>query len=724
MNTDAAAPMNAEKCFLSHRAPRRRSWLLGSVFISVHLWLLPALALAAPYVSPSPIVSANPGQDDSLVPRYVAPSAGDFERWEINCLLDGTCGPITPVLGPGTVGLPVIVPPTCSNAATDCTLAINGAIATAQSECAIVVLPQTISNVWTLAAGTSLNLGTGAATPGCVTVYGQGGGTNEGAESPMGTIIKWAPSSSLSGLTPIVTAHDVMHSALIGVTLDATSASSANQQNTIGLKYDSDNNPASGFNNFRGLTIRGVHYGVVYGTASTTAGPTYRADSTDLENFLIQCDGTTSSVGVLINGANAAQMSKIRQGNVQQCGIYFRDVVSNGSWRVEQVNGSNAIGASSAAFQVDSGVISTPDFVENENEGNVTYSMHDSACNSSYQRATNWIGNQCSTSRFRPPRCPPGARTPRSRWAPTSFPDATTRAGTHSSRRHREPPADRARPFPQLTASRSDGAIASGSNILTGTAFYPQIKDEFITINGAGPSGGNLQTRVAAYLSSTQIALMGYAGTTVASSATYTYQTHFVTDGTVIWARTGVSGTPIQAGSVLIDGCDFVNSIGNNGGAWDGTESHALDRRRQERRRQRVGALDAGLWDVLVQGMLRTGARISGRDHQWIGHRRRAAEQSLRRIADVGLGHQHRQHLPRRRPAGRLPAHRRDRAASLRRRPRRPAARAELLGGRHSRARPADRSRRPRIRWYASPTRPPSAPRERPTPVAAPALAC
>jgi hypothetical protein len=67
--------------------------------------LAATLAHAAPYVSPStPNTGPAPTQDDSLIPRYLAPGAGDWERWKMNCLLDGSCGEaLSPLLSPQTV---------------------------------------------------------------------------------------------------------------------------------------------------------------------------------------------------------------------------------------------------------------------------------------------------------------------------------------------------------------------------------------------------------------------------------------------------------------------------------------------------------------------------------------------------------------------------------------------------------------------------------------------
>lgn len=102
----------------------------------------------------------------------------------------------------------------------------------------------------------------------------------------------------------------------------------------------------------------------------------------------------------------------------------------------------------------------------------------------------------------------------------------------------------------QRQASNADTSISSGSAVLTSPSskFQPHDVGSWVTVYGAGPSGGNLLSTIVSYQSASQVTLANAASTTVSSQY-------------VRIARPTVS-TTITANHLVNNGDDAISSVG------------------------------------------------------------------------------------------------------------------------------------------------------------------
>lgn len=280
----------------------------------------------------------------------------------------------------------------CDNAHDD-TIAINSCLQAAAVTGGNALLPGGICTI----SGTIIAQPRVALVGECA-----GASFSDAPTPPLGTVLSW--SSAASGATA-VSYTGVQRSALRCVTI----LNSAHALNSIGLHYDSDNNPPSSENDFGFFTIQGFHQGLVVGrpddgvTSNCAANPNqsgcYEMDSTTIHDGLIAGDGSdTSAEGIHINSANALQQSAIISTyfSLENIGVHI--VSTNGGLRIERCSTGSVVpaggGSESTLFTFEAGVVQTPDLFDNETEGtSLWYAVHDRSCNAAPGRPS-WIGNQ------------------------------------------------------------------------------------------------------------------------------------------------------------------------------------------------------------------------------------------------------------------------------------------------------------------------------------------
>jgi hypothetical protein len=265
----------------------------------------------------------------------------------------------------------------------DDTSAIQSALNEAAAECATVQLACTPQNTYVVSSTIHV--------PKCVKLVGACGAVPfEGSETTIGTTLKWVPASqklesARAGTTtpteqpvPVVSFHDSPGATMSGISVDCQNA-----PETIGLLYDSDNNPTSSFLNVDNLTIKGCHQAFVVGLPSEAAtspkacsqkenqpGCT-QADSFKLERYRILGNlSDASGEGIHINSSNGAQSSLIFDGNIQGVNTGIHVVSTNQGLVIENTDTGSPVGTNPAFLVIESTVADSPTLINNEVEGN------------------------------------------------------------------------------------------------------------------------------------------------------------------------------------------------------------------------------------------------------------------------------------------------------------------------------------------------------------------
>jgi hypothetical protein len=255
----------------------------------------------------------------------------------------------------------------------DDTASIQDALNAATGKCGTVSLACTQSNVYQVSSTIHV--------PACVKFQGACGTVpDEGSTTTIGTTLRWAG----SGRGPVVSFHDAPGASLTGISIDCNPLP-AKLENTIGIQYDSDDQPPSSFVNIDSLMIKGCHQGVVIGKRdnspsncqSLQAGKPApegcaEADTFKLERFRILGNSSDQvGEGIHINSANGAQDSLILNGNIQLVNIGIHVISTNGGLIIQSTNIGSEVGAvnGSAAFiQIESSVAASPTLINDEVE--------------------------------------------------------------------------------------------------------------------------------------------------------------------------------------------------------------------------------------------------------------------------------------------------------------------------------------------------------------------
>jgi hypothetical protein len=276
--------------------------------------------------------------------------------------------------------------PPKGDGSTDDTQAIQDALTTAGTECATVQLPCTPANQFKVSA--TLHV------PKCVRFTGACGAVpNEGSEATIGTTLKWATAEPKPGKpvpteaslnppqpVPVVSFHDAPGATLSGISVDCE-----NLTDTIGILYDSDNNPTASFLNVDNLMIKGCHQAFVVGLPSNTATPPSQciqnenqpgctqSDSFKFERYRIL--GNLSDLtgeGIHINSSNGAQSSLVFNGNIQGVNIGIHVISTNQGLIIENTDTGSPLGTNPAFIVIESSVADSPTLINNEVEGNTS----------------------------------------------------------------------------------------------------------------------------------------------------------------------------------------------------------------------------------------------------------------------------------------------------------------------------------------------------------------
>jgi hypothetical protein len=288
--------------------------------------------------------------------------------------------------------------------------AIQGALdAAAALVCATVALTCTSTNTFVVSQTLTV--------PSCVKFRGACGGGPGITKAPVklfGSTLKWVPSQPLSPSTPVVLYQGVAHSSQEDMDIDCQNVPLA-----VGTQYNSEHGtPPSSFNEFDHLVWNGCHIGFVVGELTDKAIPPqdcvqikgyppppnppppgcYEADQFRLEHFIVYGAGAdTTAEGVRINALYGAQDSVIRLGSVQLVNIGIHVLSTDGLLTISEFTGGSVVagGASPALIQCDSEVVTCPNLINNESEGNWAFAVLDSSCNPAGKPGTPvWIANQ------------------------------------------------------------------------------------------------------------------------------------------------------------------------------------------------------------------------------------------------------------------------------------------------------------------------------------------
>jgi hypothetical protein len=126
---------------------------------------------------------------------------------------------------------------------TDDTLGLQSVLNTAAKSCATIELPCTRTNLYKVSSTIRV--------PKCVKLSGACGGIpDEGSATTVGTTLQWAGPAA----TPVVLFHDAPGASLSRVSIDCQNVAKA-----IGIRDESNDNPATTFVNIGDLMIRGCH---------------------------------------------------------------------------------------------------------------------------------------------------------------------------------------------------------------------------------------------------------------------------------------------------------------------------------------------------------------------------------------------------------------------------------------------------------------------------------
>jgi hypothetical protein len=287
--------------------------------------------------------------------------------------------------------------------------AIQAALkAAAAPVCATVALTCTPQNTFLVSQTLTV--------PSCVKFRGQCGGGPGIVPAPanaFGSTLRWGgPAATLAQPTPFVLYHDVSQSSLEDMNIDCQGVSGI-----VGTQYDSDNKPPSDFNRFHDIVWRACHIAFVVGEpGSAVTSPQscainpfqagcFEADQFRLDHFIVYGTpptpkdplGDPTSEGIHINSSNGAQDSVIALGNVQLVHIGVRILSTNGVLTISEFTGGSVAGdlSTSALFQFDPAVVTSPNLINNESEGGWAFAVLDKSCNPVGTPGTPaWVANQ------------------------------------------------------------------------------------------------------------------------------------------------------------------------------------------------------------------------------------------------------------------------------------------------------------------------------------------
>jgi hypothetical protein len=275
--------------------------------------------------------------------------------------------------------------PPRGDGATDDTQTIQDALNAAAAECGAVQLACTPQNTYVVSSTIHV--------PKCVKFTGACGAVpSEGSETTIGTTLKWIPAtrklsqpSSAAGSiavtpVPVVSFHDSPGATFSGISVDCQ-----NEPSTIGLLYDSDDNPTSSFLNIDDLMIKGCHQAFVVGLPGETATSPESCVSNEMQPGCTQADSfkferyrilgnlsDPTGEGIHINSSNGAQSSLIFNGNIQGVNIGVHIVSTNQGLIVENTDTGSPLGVDPAFLVIEPSVADSPTLINNEVEGNTS----------------------------------------------------------------------------------------------------------------------------------------------------------------------------------------------------------------------------------------------------------------------------------------------------------------------------------------------------------------
>ena len=278
---------------------------------------------------------------------------------------------------------PFSTPPPKGDGSTDDTKAIQDALNAAAPECATVELACTQQNTYVVSAPIQV--------PKCVKFIGACGAVPfEGSETTVGTTLKFEPPEGKPGQPQpeivtnlpkvVVSFHDAPGATLSGISIDCN-----NVPRTVGILYDSDNNPTSSFLNVDNLMIKGCHQAFVVGSPASTATPPTscpgnegqagctQADSFKFERYRILGNlNDPTGEGIHVNSSNGANSSLVFNGNIQGVNIGIHVVSTNQGLIIENTDTGSPLGTSPAFIVIDSTVADSPTLINNEVEGSTS----------------------------------------------------------------------------------------------------------------------------------------------------------------------------------------------------------------------------------------------------------------------------------------------------------------------------------------------------------------
>jgi hypothetical protein len=278
---------------------------------------------------------------------------------------------------------PFSTPPPVGDGSTDDTHAIQQALTAAGAECGTVQLACTTANTYVVSSTLQV--------PKCVRFIGACGAVPfEGNEVTVGTTLKWVVPPPVPGQPQpeivtnlpkvVVSFHDAPGATLSGISIDCN-----NFPRTIGILYDSDNNPTASFLNVDNLMLKGCHQGFVVGSLAPTATSPMscpgnesqpgcsQSDSFKFERYRILGNpNDATGEGIHINSSNGANSSLVFNGNIQGVNIGIHVVSTNQGLIIENTDTGSPVGGNPAFIVIDSTVADSPTLINNEVEGNTS----------------------------------------------------------------------------------------------------------------------------------------------------------------------------------------------------------------------------------------------------------------------------------------------------------------------------------------------------------------
>jgi hypothetical protein len=300
---------------------------------------------------------------------------------------------------------PFATPPPKGDGSTDDTKAIQDALTAAATECGTVELACTASNTYVVSSSLQV--------PKCVRFVGACGAVPfEGSETTIGTTLKL---EQKRGIQPdivtnlpkvVVSFHNAPGATISGISIDCN-----NLPRTVGILYDSDNQPTASFLNVDNLMIKGCHQAFVVGLPTNTATPPASCQTNEQQGGCTQADSfkferyrilgnlnDSTGEGIHINSSNGAQSSLIFNGNIQGVNIGVHVISTNQGLIVENTDTGSPLGTAPAFLQIECSVADSPTLINDEVEGNTSAVIDHGInparqCNASDQAST--CGGAC-----------------------------------------------------------------------------------------------------------------------------------------------------------------------------------------------------------------------------------------------------------------------------------------------------------------------------------------